>query len=194
MLRKINIILFSALLLSSFIPFVHAETPLDLKIDEAMKIDLSIDDQLYPSKNIMIKLKINSLIDSSKVGITWFYDDEVIKRIGSETDIISLSKDNESIVYKEFEPFTKYTLKKDHDITISVKIVAAAYDRNYVNTEELDFKLNQDFEITPLLNSYITHRDVYNLLVGVLYFVLAVLLIVLITLGVKRFLIYLDSD
>jgi hypothetical protein len=170
------------------------DDPNQVAIDEALKLKLEIIDQTYPNKGLIIKLTINPQIDSGKTAITWYYDSNILKPVGSDEDIISLTNGNSVELTKEFIPLTKYSLLEDYEHVISVKVAAAAYDRNYINTARLELVFNKDFENTPLLDSYISHKNLYNVLTTALYCLVGAMVVALITLAIKRFISYLNSD
>ena len=198
-MRTIRFLCFFVLSVLLLSPILKAEDgfnddPADLQIDEALSLDLAIDDQAYPSKTITMKLTIDSLIDSGKTTIDWYYDDKIVKREGLEQDVIQVVKDGQVIVYKEFTPNMKYTLLEEYDFAISVRVIAAAYEKNYVGTDRVDVRLNKDFEVDPILDSYTTHKNIYNVLTTALYCLVGALVLTLVTLGIRRFISYLNSD
>lgn len=198
-MRTIRFLMLFFLYLLLFSPILKAEDgfnddPADLQLDEALKLDLVVDDQAYPSKTFTMKLTIDSLIDSGKTTIDWYYDDKIVKRAGPEQDVIQVSKDGQVVVYKEFTPNMKYTLLENYDFAISVRVVSAAYEKNYVSTDRVELSLNRDFEIDPILDSYTTHKNIYNILTTALYCLVGALVLTLLTLGIRRFISYLNSD
>lgn len=170
------------------------DDPNQIAIDEALKLKLEIIDQTYPNKGIIIKLTIDPQIDSGKAAVTWFYDDNILKPVGESEDIIALSSGNTVELIKEFTPLTKYSLLDDYEHVISVKVAAAAYDRNYINTSRLELLFNTEFENVPLLDSYVSHKNLYNVLTTALYCLVGAMVVALITLAIKRFISYLNSD
>ena len=163
-------------------------------LDEAIKLDLKVIDQNYPQKIISVKLTINSSIDSSKVGVDWFYDDNILKVVGEKKDIINIKANEPYIIVKQFEPKTKYTLFEDYKMNLAVQVMAAAYERNYINNVETPITLNKEFEVLPIIDSYSSNKNIYNLLTIALYLVLAGMIIALSVLAIKRFMAYLESD
>lgn len=182
--------------LSIFTPWVLGfnDDPNQVAIDEALKLNLEIIDQTYPNKGIIIKLTIDPQIDSGKAAVTWFYDDNILKPVGESEDVIALAKGNKVELTKEFTPLTKYSLLNDYEHVISVKVAAAAYDRNYINTTRLELTFNKEFENIPLLDSYVSHKNLYNVLTTALYCLVGAMVVALITLAIKRFISYLNSD
>lgn len=195
-LKFLNLMLLVILPLFSMTPLVFGfnDDPNQVAIDEALKLNLEIIDQTYPNKGIIIKLTIDPQIDSGKASVTWFYDDNILKPVGESEDIIALKSGNKVELTKEFTPLTKYSLLEDYEHVISVKVAAAAYDRNYINTTRLELTFNKDFENTPLLDSYVSHKNLFNVLTTALYCLVGAMVIALITLAIKRFISYLNSD
>lgn len=163
-------------------------------LDEAIKLDLKVTDQNYPQKLISVTLTINSSIDSSKVGVDWFFDENILKVVGEEKDIINLKANEPYVIVKQFEPKTKYTLFEDYKMNLAAQVMAAAYERNYINNVETSITLNKEFEVVPIIDSYSSNKNIYNILTIALYLVIAGMIIALSVLAIKRFLAYLESD
>lgn len=163
-------------------------------IEEAIKLKMDITHQNYPEKEITVTLIINSSVDSSKVGVDWFYDDKILKIVGDQKDILNIKAGVPYTIEKKFEPKTNYTLSKNYEMTLATQVVAAAYERNYVNNIEIPIVLNKEFEVTPTLDSFASSKNTYNLLSVGIYIVLGAMVLALVVLAIRRFLDYLEKD
>ena len=162
--------------------------------DEALKLNLKIQEQYYPSKKIKVELEIDSSIDSGRTAVDWISDSNILKAENEVRDLVVISKGQKSLITKVFDPQTYYSLKESNNTGIAVKVTAASYDRNYISIKKADIILNKDFEITPLLSSYNSQKNLFQLFSLVLGVIVASVLIVLIVIGIKKFIVYLNTE
>lgn len=162
--------------------------------DEALKLDIQISNQAFMSRKITVEVTINSLIDSGKAAVDWFYDSNLFTVDSNDRNIITLSKDNKLVVKKNFYPITKYQRTENFNSKITAKVTATAYDINYLSTRILNFTMNPKYEITPLLTSYSQVKTVSLYGSIVLIVLSASSLIAFFSFLLNKFLIYLNTD
>jgi hypothetical protein len=162
--------------------------------DEALKLDIKMVNQEFISRKITVELTINPSIDSGKAAIDWVFNSDLFSIVGQTRDVVTLNKDKELKVLKEFIPNTKYQRSANFDLKISVRVTATAYDINYLSTSILPFTMNPKYEVTPLINSYSTVKTLSYYAAIILIIVSSSALIVLFAYLLNKFLIYLNTD
>lgn len=186
-------IFLSILLFLGISQISHSEE-LNTSLLQAYQLDLNVEKQDYPSKNIHLILEIKSNINSGRATVDWIYNSNIIEPVNGDTDIISLTENNTTIVNKEFKFKTQYKLKDENDLKITAKVSALAFNKNYINLVDNNSKVNSEFEILPLLDEYQRDKNIYNIIINAIYFVIGAIIISIITIIVKRFIDYLNSD
>ena len=162
--------------------------------DEAIKLNIVINDQEFISRTVTLELEINPSIDSGKVAIDWVFDKNIFNIVGDSKEIISLNANNKFVTTKKFIPATQYSRSLDFETRIVAKVNAAAYEINYLSTRSFLIKMNQNYEILPLLERYKTIKAI-SLYGGVVLIIFSIS--TLIVLGVNiynKFYIYLNTD
>jgi hypothetical protein len=162
--------------------------------DEALKLDIKVTDQYYPSKKIKVELTILPSIDSGRTAVDWITNANILKPEDLSRDLVDLNANQTITLTKILDPQTQYSLKDLNATGIAVKVTAAAYAKNYISVKKGDFNLNNDFEITPLLSTYQSQKNVFQLLSWILGIVVTLVLIALITIGVQKFIVYLNTE
>lgn len=200
---RLSFALFTILLLSVISTKVLAETTApsldnysDVSeiADEALKLDIKILDQYYPSKKIKIELTIDSSVDSGRTAVDWITNVNILKAEDLERDLVDLNKGQKTVLTKVLIPQTMYSLKDINKTGVAVKVTAASYEKNYISVKKNNFELNKDFEITPQISTYETQRNIFQLFSWVLGIIVTLVLIALIAIGAQKFIIYLNSD
>lgn len=128
----------------------------------ALKLDLKYPEvQEYPSKNFRVTLTVDSLIDSNRVGVKWFYPSNLMTITGEERDIISVVSGEKTTITKEFTPRSEESLPKsviNRRVTLAVEVNGFVAGENYLSSSEVDVIFTPDMEITPTLESYSSDR------------------------------------
>jgi hypothetical protein len=167
----------------------------DIEItDEALKLEIKIINQEVISRKITVELTINPSIDSGKVAIDWVCNTDLFTIVGDSRDVVTLNKDKELKITKDFIPKTIYKRNADFDAKITVRVTATAYDINYLSTRILSFTMNPKYEITPLLSGYNIVKNITFYGGIALIIISSSVLIALFALLLNKFLIYLNSD
>ena len=162
--------------------------------DEAIKLNLKIKDQDFVSRTITLELEINPSIDSGKTAIIWIYDKSLFDIVGESKEVISLNANNRFITTKKFTPITQYSRSQDFESKIFTTVNAAAYEINYLSTDNVSFLMNSNYEIIPLLDSYKTIKTVY-LYGGIILIMLGSGIIIVAGINIyNKFYIYLNTD
>lgn len=122
----------------------------------ALKLQLvNPTDQEYPSKSFDIILTVDSLIDSNRVGVTWFYNDRLLNIAGPERDIVSVVKGEKTILRKTFTPEVVLPPSLvNRRVEIAVEVNGFVAGENYLSSAETVVLFTPDMVITPTLDSY----------------------------------------
>lgn len=111
--------------------------------------------QSYPSKNFILTLTVDSLIDSNRVGVKWFFPNSLLTINGSERDVITVVKGQKTTITKEFTP--RETLPPsivDRRVNIAVEVNGFVAGENYISSTDVDIVFTPDMVVTPTLESY----------------------------------------
>ena len=162
--------------------------------NEVLVLDFAGAGQSFPNKAITLKLTINPKVDVAKATVDWIYNDYLFQIDGSTQEIIDLRINEPKTLYKTFFPDQRYVFNVADTYDFGVRVAAAAYDQNYLSVRKIDLALNSDFEVYPFLAGYEQQRNIVN----IIYFVLGVLLtafvVILSSLGIRKFKEYLNSE
>jgi hypothetical protein len=122
----------------------------------ALKLQLvNPTDQEYPSKSFDIILTVDSLIDSNRVGVTWFYNDRLLNITGPERDIVSVVKGEKTTLRKTFTPEVVLPPSLvNRRVEIAVEVNGFVAGENYLSSAETVVLFTPDMVITPTLDSY----------------------------------------
>ncbi len=111
--------------------------------------------QSYPSKKFILTLTVDSLIDSNRVGVKWFFPNNLLTINGSERDVITVVKGQKTTITKEFTP--RETLPPsivDRRVNIAVEVNGFVAGENYISSTDVDIVFTPDMVVTPTLESY----------------------------------------
>jgi len=127
-------------------------------IDSALKLEVSHTRQDYPDQKFTVILKIDSQIDSSKVGVEWTYPIDLLQIEGVQRDIVSVSAGNITTVEKVFFPVPGAIQEDVKDYfrpaEIGIRVNAFTAERNYLSTTLFEIKFNKLMEILPIDDEY----------------------------------------
>lgn len=164
------IIMAVILITQIFYDFVYAQESeenyqqdVNITSNPGLKLTLSPPtEQEYPSKKIKVTLSVDSLIDSSKVGVKWFYTSNLLDISGEERDVITVVKGQRTTITKEFTP--KSNLRKsvvNRRVEIAVEVNGFVAGENYLSSAEIPVLFTPDMVITPTLESYTKQKNMY---------------------------------
>lgn len=163
-------------------------------VDEAIKLDLTVDSQNYPAKEITFKVVINPEINIARAQIAWIYNDRFFTITGDSTQLLNLKANEEVILYKTFNTKRTFTFVESRPSDFGIKVTGLAFDKNYLSTRKLTVKINGEYEVVPLLTAYEQQKNIINIIYWLLGIIAVVVVVWLIILGIKRFRLYLNSD
>lgn len=151
--------------------------------------------QSYPSGKFVLTLTVDSLIDSNRVGVKWFYPANLLSITGEERDIITVVKGQKTMITKEFTPREVLPPSVvNRKVNIAVEVNGFVAGENYLSSADLDLVFTPDMVIVPTLESYtrektITLIQLWGIRIGIVMFVgLAVFFLV------KQLKDYLNTD
>ncbi|MEI7579372.1 MAG: hypothetical protein WCJ58_05030 [bacterium] len=126
--------------------------------DQGLILHLSHSRQTYPAKSFEIILTVDSIINSSKVGVEWKYPTNLLVPVGGIKDYITVTAGQLTTFKKTFTPIPGTELPDQADFTreaeISVKVNAFLAERNYLSSAATTVKFNKLMEILPLDSGY----------------------------------------
>lgn len=182
---------------SSLVPMVYAQTDQSessISSNPALKLDLNVDEQFHPSKEFTIKLEIDSLINSNRVGIDWTYPKALLNAVNGESDVISVSNGNKTIFIKTFRPKADLPSSgSNRKIDISVRVVGYSAGDSYISTGKTSLTLNSNMEVVPLLEGYSRSRTINTIINITIVLGLVALIIGVVIFLLKKFLKYLNT-
>lgn len=111
--------------------------------------------QSYPSRKFILTLTVDSLIDSNRVGVKWFFPNSLLTINGSERDVITVVKGQKTTITKEFTP--RETLPPsivDRRVNIAVEVNGFVAGENYISSTDVDIVFTPDMVVIPTLESY----------------------------------------
>ena len=129
---------------------------IDIVSDPALK--LTFDPPLIQHYNTNIfemTLHVDSQIDSNRVGVRWYYPNELYRVEGTDRDVISVVKGQRTTITKEFIP--KEIIPPsliNRRVNLAVEVNGFVAGQNYLSSAEVNFLTTPDLIITPELDSY----------------------------------------
>ena len=165
--------------------------------DPAFKINLTLGDQEYPSSRFSLKFEISSIIESGKIGVDWIYPKNYFKIEGAERDRIdSLVPGQNIVLVKYFTPISDKpsavgTIRK---VEFGARVLGLIPDLRYLSSTKISTEFNNEWEITPLGQVYQTEKTVKTILTTLFWIVIIVAAGVLLVIGVRKFMDYLNKD
>lgn len=152
-------------------------------------------EQEYPSKSFDIVLTVDSLIDSNRVGVTWFYNERLLNISGPERDIISVVKGQKTTLRKTFTPEVVLPPSLvNRSVEIAVEVNGFVAGENYLSSAETDILFSPDMVITPTLDSYTRAKTISTIRVWSLWSGAAILLGLAIFFLIRQFRNYLNTE
>ncbi|MCA9380326.1 hypothetical protein KC675_04065 [Candidatus Dojkabacteria bacterium] len=152
-------------------------------------------DQEYPSKSFDIILTVDSLIDSNRVGVTWFYNDRLLNITGPERDIVSVVKGEKTTLRKTFTPEVVLPPSLvNRRVEIAVEVNGFVAGENYLSSAETVVLFTPDMVITPTLDSYSRAKTMNTIRVWGLWSGAVILLGIAIFFVYRQFREYLNTD
>ncbi|HRP37048.1 MAG TPA: hypothetical protein PLS50_04515 [Candidatus Dojkabacteria bacterium] len=162
----------------------------------ALKLQLVLPtDQEYPSKSFDIVLTVDSLIDSNRVGVKWFYNERLLNIAEPERDIISVVKGQKTTLRKTFTPeviLPPSTVNRRVEIAVEVNGFVAG--ENYISSNKTELVFTPEMVITPTLESYTRAKTFYTIRVWGLWTGAVILLGLAIFFVIRQFREYLNHD
>ncbi len=162
----------------------------------ALKLQLDLPtDQEYPSKSFDIVLTVDSLIDSNRVGVKWFYNERLLNIAEPERDIISVVKGQKTTLRKTFTPeviLPPSTVNRRVEIAVEVNGFVAG--ENYISSNKTELVFTPDMVITPTLDSYTRAKTISTIRVWSLWTGAIILLGLAIFFVIRQFREYLNHD
>lgn len=123
--------------------------------------------QSYPSGKFTLTLTVDSLIDSNRVGIKWFYPSNLFNISGEERDVITVVKGQKTTITKEFTP--KEILPPsivNRGVNIAVEVNGFVAGENYLSSADIDLVFTPDMVIVPTLESYTREKTLTIIRIG----------------------------
>jgi hypothetical protein len=198
-----NKIVFGVVIIFFFIGYVAPVfaqnlTGVETVSDPDLALTVSNTRQDYPSKIFTVELKIASKINSSKVGVEWRYPKNLLNVEGPDTDYVSVSANQTTIVKKNFYPAPGSVYEKAVEGTrtasISVKVNAFLAERNYLSTTSFDLMFNSLMELMPINQEYQIVKYTKITLNWTWKIFIVVAVVGIIVFGIKKFINYINSD
>ena len=169
---------------------------IEIVTDPALKLQLDKPiDQEYPSKSFDLVLTVDSLIDSNRVGVKWFYNDKLLDISGAERDIINVVKGQKTILRKTFTP--KEVLppsKVNRRVEIAIEVNGFVAGENYLSSAETVVVFTPEMVITPTLDSYSRAKTINTIRVWGLWAGAIILFGIAIFFLFRQFKEYLNTD
>lgn len=152
-------------------------------------------DQEYPSKSFDIVLTVDSLIDSNRVGVKWFYNDRLLNITGPERDIISVVNGEKTTLRKTFTPEVVLPPSLvNRRVEIAVEVNGFVAGENYLSSSEIVLLFTPDMVITPTLDSYTRSKTMNTIRVWGLWSGAIIILGIAIFFVYRQFKEYLNTN
>jgi len=136
--------------------------------DPDLKISLSDEKQVYPSKRFGLTVTIDSEISSNRVGINWIYPADVFLIEGNPTDTITV-------------------------VEMGVRVNTFVAERNYLSSTRIILDFNNELEKLPIDGDYNRDKIVATVIswaevIGLISVIVAIIVII-----IRKFRAYLNS-
>lgn len=152
-------------------------------------------EQAYPSKSFDIVLTVDSLIDSNRVGVKWFYNDRLLNITAPERDVISVVKGQKTVLRKTFTPEEILPPSVvNRRVEIAVEVNGFVAGENYLSSAETSLLFTPDMVITPTLDNYTRAKTMNTLRVWGTWIGAIILLGIAIFFVFRQFREYLNTD
>jgi len=165
--------------------------------DPALKINFKVGDQEYPSKRFALVFEITSIIESGKIGVDWVYPKNFFKIEGPERDRLDSLVPGQTVTVTKYftptstKPSVAGTVRK---VEFGARVLALIPELNYLSSTKIEANFNEEWEISPQGEQYQTEKTVKNILTTLFWIALVVVAGVLIVVGVRKFMRYLNTD
>lgn len=152
-------------------------------------------EQEYPSKSFDIVLTVDSLIDSNRVGVKWFYNERLLNITGPERDIISVVKGQKTTLRKTFTPEAVLPPSLvNRSVEIAVEVNGFVAGENYLSSAETVILFTPDMVITPTLENYSRAKTFSTMRVWGLWSGAVILLGLALFFVIRQFRNYLNTE
>jgi hypothetical protein len=162
----------------------------------ALKLQLTKPtDQEFPSKSFDIVLTVDSLIDSNRVGVKWFYNDRLLNLALPERDVISVVKGQKTTLRKTFTPKEVLPASAvNRRVEIAVEVNGFVAGENYISSAETELLFTPEMVITPALDSYTRDKTMNTIRVAGLWTSAIIIFGIAIFFVIRQFREYLNTD
>jgi len=163
--------------------------------DPDLKISLSDEKQVYPSKRFGLTVTIDSEISSNRVGINWIYPADVFLIEGNPTDTITVVAGQRTTFTKYFSSRKEYKGLKNSNkkVEMGVRVNTFVAERNYLSSTRIILDFNNELEKLPIDGDYNRDKIVATVIswaevIGLISVIVAIIVII-----IRKFRAYLNS-
>ncbi|MEI6887551.1 MAG: hypothetical protein WCK31_04940, partial [bacterium] len=139
-------------------------------------------------KSEPVKLSITSSIDTDRLEISWTYDDKYLKLSEKSSEFRTIKKGEPLVLTYNFRPLKEGVNK------VYVRVQAWQNEANYPEVSSIELTFNKDLEIVPQTSEYQSSLLIFNTFKAIIFIAIAVGLIAISFILLKRFFKWFEKD